>query len=232
LTPILDRLRWRPHVLAAVWYYATSLWTLFRCTTFWRIPLVLTRRPICIRMRGGPSLYVRTLMDIWIAKEVVIDHQYDVFDGVDDSWTIVDVGAGIGDFAVYMSPRVKMVYSFERDHASCVLAERNLALNACTNVHLVQQVVSDLDALFAEHGIMQCDLLKVDCEGCEYHLFDTVADETLRRIERIVMEVHLPDQRARSKHGQLVARLTRNGLQVREQMNSVHSYLRLLYACR
>ncbi len=47
-----------------------------------------------------------------------------------------------------------------------------------------------LEQLFEEHEIDRCALLKVDCEGCEYAIFDRLPQSVWARIERIILEVH------------------------------------------
>ncbi len=47
-----------------------------------------------------------------------------------------------------------------------------------------------LPALLAAHDVEQVDFLKIDCEGAEYVLIDSLSDEWLGRISRIAMEFH------------------------------------------
>jgi FkbM family methyltransferase len=54
----------------------------------------------------------------------------------------------------------------------------------------VKVPVTTLDAVFAEHAIEHCDLLKIDVEGAEYEIFGAASPDTFKRIERIVGEYH------------------------------------------
>jgi len=47
-----------------------------------------------------------------------------------------------------------------------------------------------LDQLFSDHGVQRCDLLKLDCEGAEYEILFSASQDTLDRVQRIVMEYH------------------------------------------
>jgi len=47
-----------------------------------------------------------------------------------------------------------------------------------------------LESLLAKYAIAQVDLLKVDIEGSEQMLFDSVSDETLAGIKQITIEFH------------------------------------------
>ncbi|HEX6252377.1 MAG TPA: FkbM family methyltransferase [Gemmatimonadaceae bacterium] len=47
-----------------------------------------------------------------------------------------------------------------------------------------------LDDVFRDNGIVRCNLLKVDCEGSEYEIFEASSQDTMDRIDRIVIEYH------------------------------------------
>jgi len=47
-----------------------------------------------------------------------------------------------------------------------------------------------LEEILKREQISHIDFLKVDCEGGEYAIFDSMSDDTLRRISRIVLEFH------------------------------------------
>jgi FkbM family methyltransferase len=47
-----------------------------------------------------------------------------------------------------------------------------------------------LAQIFAEYRIQHVDLLKVDCEGSEYGIFESLPQELAARIHQIAMEVH------------------------------------------
>jgi FkbM family methyltransferase len=47
-----------------------------------------------------------------------------------------------------------------------------------------------LAQIFAEYRLQQVDLLKVDCEGSEYGIFESLAQGLAARIHQIAMEVH------------------------------------------
>jgi len=51
-----------------------------------------------------------------------------------------------------------------------------------------------LPDIFQKHQLETVDLLKLDCEGAEVEILQTVSEELLHRIQQIVMEIHLPKQ--------------------------------------
>jgi FkbM family methyltransferase len=97
----------------------------------------LSRRPFIARLRSGERFAARTAMDVWVIKETCLDRDYER-DGfaLQDGWTVVDIGAGLGDFAISVArrfPRAR-VLAFEPFGESFALLERNTAMNGVTNV--------------------------------------------------------------------------------------------------
>jgi FkbM family methyltransferase len=75
-----------------------------------------------------------------------------------------------------------------------------------------------------------CDLLKVDCEGCEYDLLLGSSPETLAKVQRISAETH--EQAGGRSAAALATFLAQNGFQVTRRPNPVHDNLGFLYAER
>lgn len=76
-------------------------------------------------------------MDVWIIKETCLDRDYEsVATVIRDNWTVIDIGAGLGDFAVsvaYEHPSCR-VYAYEPFPESYRLLEENIKLNSVSNV--------------------------------------------------------------------------------------------------
>jgi FkbM family methyltransferase len=76
-------------------------------------------------------------MDVWIIKETCLDRVYELnATPIQDDWTIIDVGAGLGDFAIsvaYEHPGCQ-VYAYEPFPESFRLLEENIRLNSTSNV--------------------------------------------------------------------------------------------------
>ena len=87
-----------------------------------------------------------------------------------------------------------------------------------------------LSQAFERLDISQCDLLKMDCEGAEYAILFSTPEETLVKIQRIVMEYH--DNVTEYTHADLERYLSEHGFTVQTHQNVVHSYLGYLYAER
>ncbi len=131
-------------------YYLRSVWTLlwgFESPA--RVVRAFLpyrgRRPVVLRLRGGgPTFQVRHGMDAWLVKETCLDRDYDRLGiSIEDGWRILDVGAGIGEFAVIAarsSPR-GVVHAYEPFHGSFAMLVTNLDLNDLGNVRPFEAAV-------------------------------------------------------------------------------------------
>lgn len=69
--------------------------------------------------------------------------------------------------------------------------------------------VESLRNIMDENNIMEIDMLKIDCEGCEGKIFKSLPLEYLQRIKRISMEFH--DNVSELKHDEIIRILTNAG---------------------
>jgi FkbM family methyltransferase len=142
-------------------YYLSSIYNLLTGVKNW--PLVVRvflktapPPPYLIELRkSGLKLKARGIMDIWSIKETFLDRFYERFGTrIEDGWTIVDIGGGIGDytlFATAATPHGK-VFAFEPFPESFALLQQNLAANGgAVNVQA-----------FAEAIWSQAGALKID----------------------------------------------------------------------
>jgi FkbM family methyltransferase len=53
-----------------------------------------------------------------------------------------------------------------------------------------------LERVFSEYGIDRIHFLKIDCEGSEHGIFETLRPETAARVDQIAMEVHQVEGRS------------------------------------
>ncbi len=120
-------------------YYLSSVPTILGQISNWHIcfELLLNKKPVVIRLRKGCQFKVRSLMDVWVVKETCLDRDYEAnATAIQDHWTIIDIGAGLGDFAIsvaYAHPTCR-VYAYEPFPESYKLLEENIALNVTCNV--------------------------------------------------------------------------------------------------
>lgn len=84
-------------------------------------------------------------MDAWVIKETVLDRQYESA-GVplQEGWTVLDIGAALGDYAVWAARQVPSgrVIAVEPYPPSVAALRENLALNQVSNVEIFEGAVS------------------------------------------------------------------------------------------
>lgn len=251
-------------------YYLRSIPTLSTgITNPWVVVGLLFGRPQIVDLRGGLRFEVRDMMDLWIVKEVCLDRDYETNGvAIEDGWTIVDVGAGIGDYAVWAAQQTPngRVVAIEASPDSFRSLAGNVARNDVANVQTARVAVAarsgsrslaagrwpsqqsmlpadvqgraewghtvpavSLADVFTEFGIDACDLLKIDCEGCEFEVLLGAGTDTLERVQHIALEYH--DAVGRSLR-QLIEHLQANGFVVAVAANPVHAEIGFLHARR
>ena len=108
------------------------------------------RRPLEVTLGNGQRFRVRTRMDAWVLKETCLDRDYERETRLEPDWTVVDVGAAMGDFTVHaarLCPR-GTVYAFEPLPESFARLEEHVRLNGVTNVR------ASAEAIAAEKGTL------------------------------------------------------------------------------
>lgn len=147
--------------LSAWLYYAKSLLEILVWFKNWPslTPFFLCRSKTSIKKlklrRPALEIMVRSAMDVWSVKETFVDQFYTRYGvPVQEGWTVVDIGAGIGDYSLYAAHgnRAGAIYAYEPFHESYELLKCNLALNGIENVHTRQQ------AVWGAAGEVQLDL--------------------------------------------------------------------------
>ncbi len=134
-------------MLSRLRYYLSSILTIVAGMQNWPAcaTLPFRRTPLVLRLRNGLSFKVQTLMDVWIIKETCLDRDYETHGtAIQDGWTVVDIGAAAGDFAVLTGrehPKAR-VLAYEPSPASFATLQDNLRLNEVKNVFPFQQAVA------------------------------------------------------------------------------------------
>jgi FkbM family methyltransferase len=103
------------------------------------------RRPLLVRLDSGTRFLVRSRMEVWILKESCLDRDYERGAvAVQNGWTVIDIGAGLGDFAVRVARECpgSTVYAFEPLPESFALLEENIRLNGVANVRAFRQAIA------------------------------------------------------------------------------------------
>lgn len=127
-------------------YYFRSIPTITRgIKNWWALPsLLMSNRPFTLQLQSGLQFQVRTLMDVWIIKETCLDRDYEIYGTpIQPGWTVVDIGAGLGDFTVFAAHKqpTSRVIGLEPFPESFALLEQNLTLNKIKNVKILPTAV-------------------------------------------------------------------------------------------
>lgn len=217
-----------------------------------------------ILRRSGWRFKIRSPLDAWIVKETCIDSAYWPVGAFETGWSVVDIGAGIGEFTVMAASSCPdgVIHAYEPQLASYELLEHNLTLNRLERVKTFREAAGkvgqhleaaisgeqapstrfvngggskaipavDLQKILDRLPGGDCDLLKVDCEGCEFELLLGADPSALRKVKRMVLEAH--EGYFEHTTEELVCHLEKNGFSVKRDPNPVHAYLSLLFATR
>ena len=130
-------------------YYLASILTILRgmrprgavLRLFLGLPVAL---PLEIRLPDGLRFRVRTRMEAWLLKETCLDGDYERDAPLEDGWTIVDVGAATGDFAVHAAARCPrgVVHAFEPLPEAFGRLEEHVRVNGVGNVRAEAQAIA------------------------------------------------------------------------------------------
>ncbi len=131
-------------------YYLTSIFRMVFGFKNWLrvLPFFLTKPPhkkLHLKLRNPQvEIIVRSAMDIWSVKETFLDQFYTRFGTpVQAGWTIIDIGAAIGEYSLYAAlakPGVR-VFAFEPFSDSYQILHKNLVINGLQTVKAFQKAV-------------------------------------------------------------------------------------------
>lgn len=126
-------------------------------------------------------------------REIWHEAEYEKHDvGIMPGDRVVDCGASIGIFARYAIHRgAGSVTSVEADKSVYDYLKLNAKGHSITPLQGTVGGDWDIESIMSAGGIDGIDFLKVDIEGWEFDLFNRTSDETLAKVAKIAMEVHL-----------------------------------------
>ena len=127
---------------------------------------------------------------------------------------VIDVGANIGDSSIYFADRgATYVIAVEPDKVSYDYAVENIAINGYSkNIKLILGACGSKDFFASENELQfltlntlikkyctRPQILKVDCEGCEYDLIMSASLDDLNKFSHIQIEYHFGYQNLKSR---------------------------------
>ncbi len=196
-------------------------------------------------------------MDLWTITEVYINHDYEQIGlNWDQRYTVVDIGAAIGEFSILAAKSCREVISFEPVKVSGGIFLKNIQANNLLNIKFLPNAVGNIQLktlvnsrnfgnsktvpsktqttkTFLVQDIVNLTsddklILKIDCEGAEYDIILGTKNEVLKKFSQIAMEWH--EYNSNQKHTKLVKKLTKAGFHVKTHTNAVHNNIGFLYA--
>lgn len=108
-----------------------------------------------------------------------------------------------------------LLHLSDNNHNNSLQTPYSAAKESTVKVH-----ATTLDKIFSKNRIEHCSLLKIDCEGAEYDIFENTSEETFKKIDAIIMEYH---EHAGRQSKELVSILQKHGFRVKMQQKSPYS---------
>lgn len=236
------------------WYFILFIY--FRLISE-KYAVLILRNGYKIKLRVR-STDLQAFFNVWIIQEYNRpDYQ------ISENDIIIDIGAHIGLFTLYVSQYCKKgkIFSFEPVEENYELLLENIQLNKIENVVAIKKAVSggeksikiylnedqaahstyshrdsfietesiSLKEIIDHNSIQKCNFLKIDCEGAEYDILESVPDEYFKIIMKIGMEYHFSDTKSNLLR-ELKERLQNMNYKIQE--NPLLNGLGLLFAKR
>jgi FkbM family methyltransferase len=184
--------------------------------------ILKTRNNIKIKIRTN-STDIMQLGTVWLIE----DYKNSGFN-INDDDMIIDVGAHIGLFSLFISQQCKKgkIFAYEPIEKNFNILKENIELNKIKNVIYFNSAVSNqsnklkifidsddsahsifesdkkfievnsttIKSIFDENKIKNCNLLKLDCEGAEYQIIESIPKEYFLKIDKMIIEYHIANE--------------------------------------
>lgn len=131
-------------MFGAVRYYLYSIFTLSLgvsnfLSVLWAILVRVGRhdKGFLVKLRGGYQFRVRSALDVWVLKEVILDREYEqIGPEIESGWTVVDIGAAYGEFSIPAARRIGhgRVIAIEPAPDTYALLLENIRINGADEV--------------------------------------------------------------------------------------------------
>lgn len=182
------------------------------------ITTLKTRDGLEIRLRNN-STDIQAFAGVWLLED------YNRPGFLPEEGTVIDIGAHIGLYTMFVSGASKntKIFSFEPASDNYALLRDNIERNSLDSVKTFNMAVSGqsdkkelflsedqaghtlhkksekrenvdcitLDKIINDNDIQKIMVLKLDCEGSEYDILNSLSDAGYDKIERICLEYHI-----------------------------------------
>jgi len=177
---------------------------------------------------GEPEWYQSVYKEIWL------DHEYSRYGvEVESGDIVVDCGANVGFFTLYaLHKGAKHVYSVECEDKNIDCLNHNLQNQNSTIIKgfigIGENDIS-IDKLMVDNNLSHIDFIKVDIEWGEYPLLNNISDDTMKKVDKWVIELH-------DIYGNyeqifnIIEKFSKNGFNINYEQVHKNTNLALLYA--
>ena len=106
---------------------------------------------------------------------------------------VIDIGSSIGDTALFFANLgANEIHCYEIDKSLSYLSEENVKLNNLQNKIQIYNEAASIDSLrkLISQEKLKNVFMKIDCEGCEIDILDSLDTDIIKHINDIVLEYH------------------------------------------
>jgi len=212
------------------------------------------RRRVVLKLKNGLLIEIVNPIDFLVIKETIIDDAYKLLD-LCKANLIIDIGAAFGDFAILAAKKfpTAQILAFEPDKAGYLLLIDNIKRNKLTNIKSFSVAIGHGQVSFeGNRGVKssiyekskdnkkinlknlsnfiknkKVDLLKIDCEGAELNILESVGDK-LRDVKKIALEYH--NHLVKNEDLLLKDLLIKNNFKVQQKKDPYNPNIGYIYA--
>ncbi|MDD5617541.1 MAG: FkbM family methyltransferase [Candidatus Omnitrophica bacterium] len=141
------------------------------------------------------------------------------YEPVPDNYKLLEENIKLNNLEYKVKP-FNFAISDKKENLKIFLSEINTAGHSiyCDSKNYIEAAAKTLAEVFDENNIDQCDLLKIDCEGCEYQILFGLPKDYFSKIKRIYLEYHeFKSSDAAYNHESLIKLLKDNGFSVTQK---------------
>jgi len=126
-------------------------------------------------------------------KEIYTENEYNRFGvKIEKNDVVIDCGANIGIFSQYaLDMGASMVIGYEPEDEAFEYYTNNISSDKVTKIKsFVHRDGNDIKSILETNNLDKVDFLKLDVEGAEWGLFETLDSDTLTKVDKWAIEFH------------------------------------------
>ena len=125
---------------------------------------------------------------------------------------------------------LNLAVSKEKEYVKIYLNSDESAHSVFPHGNIFVEVKSTtIEIFFDEYKIENCNLMKIDCEGAEYEIIDSIPDEYFSRINKMIIEYHIVDKKP-ELYQNLLKKLENNLFKIKTK--KISENIGMIYAAR